>query len=120
MKVIKPNEINKEPVVAPLFIGSVSRQNYIRTDLSKRFLISQVNFGRSGRNKFHSHTIEQVLIVTEGKGICATENEEITVVPGDIIFFPAGEKHWHGAAEGSTFSHLYVMSPDSITTKLED
>jgi quercetin dioxygenase-like cupin family protein len=120
MKVIKLNEIKKEPVVAPLFTGPVSRQNYIGTDLSRRFLISQVNFGRSGRNKFHSHTIEQVLIVTEGKGICATENEEITVVPGDIIFFPAGEKHWHGAAEGSTFSHLYVMSPDSITTKLED
>jgi len=120
MKVVKMNEVKKEPVVAPLFTGSVSRQNYIGKDLSDRFLISQVNFDRNGRNKFHTHTIEQVLIVTEGKGICATEKEEITVVPGDIVFFPAGEKHWHGAAEGSTFSHLYVMSPDTITTKLED
>jgi len=120
MKVIKMNEVKKEPVVAPLFTGPVSMQDYIGPDLSPRFLIRQVNFGKSVRNKFHSHTIEQVLIVTEGKGICATEKEEITVVRGDIVFIPAGEKHWHGAAKGSTFSHLYVMSPDSKTTKLED
>ena len=80
----------------------------------------QVNFGIGVRNKFHSHTLEQVLIVTEGKGIVATEKEQITVVPGDIIFVPPGEKHWHGAAKGSAFSHLYVMAQDSKTTQLED
>ncbi|MFC1874317.1 cupin domain-containing protein [Chloroflexota bacterium] len=95
-------------------------QAIVGTDLSENFSISQVNFSRGVRNKFHSHTIEQILIVTEGKGIVATEKEEIMVVPGDIIFIPAGEKHWHGAAEGSTFSHLYVMSPGSKMTQLED
>jgi len=50
----------------------------------------------------------------------ATEKEQITVVPGDIIFVPPGEKHWHGAAKGSAFSHLYVMAQDSKTTQLED
>lgn len=120
MKVIKVNQVAKEPRVDPLFTGAVTMQAIVDTDLSKRFRVSQVNFSRGVRNKFHSHTIEQVLIVTEGKGIVATEKEEITVVPGDIAFVPAGEKHWHGAAKGSTFSHLYVMSPDSKTTQLED
>jgi 4-carboxymuconolactone decarboxylase len=120
MKVFKVSKIAKVPRVAPLFDGPVTMQPIVDKSLSDRFLIQQVNFDRSVRNKFHTHTIEQVLIVTEGKGIVATDKEEITVVPGDIIFIPAGEKHWHGAAKGSTFSHLYVMSPDSTTTQLED
>jgi 4-carboxymuconolactone decarboxylase len=123
MKVIKMNQVKKEPTeptLTPFFTGPVTIQTFVDTDLSKRFMIRQVNFDRGVRNKFHSHTIEQVLIVTEGKGIVATDKEEIAVVPGDIIFIPAGEKHWHGAAKGVTFSHLYVMSPDSKTTKLEE
>jgi quercetin dioxygenase-like cupin family protein len=50
----------------------------------------------------------------------ATEKEQIAVVLGDVIFIPSGEKHWHGAAKGETFSHLFVMSQGSKTTQLED
>ncbi len=119
MKIYKMDQVAKEPTKAPMFTGPVTMQTYVGPELSKRFLIRQVNFERGIRNKFHTHTIEQILIVTEGEGIVATDKEEITVVPGDIIFIPAGEKHWHGAAEGSTFSHLYVMSPESKTTQIE-
>ena len=120
MKVYKIPQITKEPKTEPIFTGPVTIQTIIGPDQSDRFVIRQVNFDRSVRNKLHSHNIEQVLIVTEGKGIIATEKEEINIVPGDIIFIPAGEKHWHGAAEGSTFSHLYVMAPESQTTQIED
>ncbi len=120
MKIMKIDGTPKTPVTAPLFTGPVTMQSLVDKDLSKRFHIQQVNFGKSVRNKFHAHNIEQVLIVTEGKGIVATEHEETAVGPGDVIFIPAGEKHWHGAAEGRTFSHLYVMSPESETTQLED
>ncbi len=117
MKVFKLSQVDKEPQGEPLFTGRVTMQKVIDSDLSKKFMITQVNFDRGVRNKFHSHSIEQVLIVTEGKGIVATDKEQIFVGQGDIIFIPAGEKHWHGAAEGATFSHLYVMSPDSETTR---
>jgi 4-carboxymuconolactone decarboxylase len=120
MKVIKIARVVKKPEVNPLFTGPVSAQPVIGAELSKNFSISQVNFGRGVRNKFHSHSTEQVLIVTEGKGIVATDQEEITVTPGDVVFIPAGEKHWHGAAKGATFSHLYVMPPVSKMTQLED
>ena len=120
MKVIKTNQVAREPRKSPLFTGPVTSQALVGTELSKKFRIQQVNFDRGVRNKFHSHTIEQILIVTEGKGIVATDKEEIEVEPGDVIFIPVGEKHWHGAAKGATFSHLYVMSPDSKTTQLED
>ncbi len=120
MKVIKTNNVAKEPSASKLFTGPVNTQTIVDTELSKDFLIKQVNFGPGVRNKFHTHTKEQILIVTEGKGIVATDKEEITVGPGDVIYFPAGEKHWHGAAKGATFSHIYVWSPGAKTTQLED
>jgi quercetin dioxygenase-like cupin family protein len=118
MKIIKMSEVKKEPTTTPMFTGTVNMQTFVGPDLSKRFLIREVHFPKSVKNKFHTHTIEQVLIVTEGKGIVATEKEEITVTPGDIIYIPAGEVHWHGAADGFTFSHLYVMSQESKTTQI--
>jgi quercetin dioxygenase-like cupin family protein len=123
MNIVKILKVAKEPVVGPLitlFNGPVTMQPIIDTRLSKNFLITQVNFERGIRNKFHKHDTEQILIVTEGKGIVATENKEITVGPGDVIYIPAGEKHWHGATKNTTFSHLYVMSPDTKTIQLED
>jgi 4-carboxymuconolactone decarboxylase len=120
MKVIKVNQIEKEVLVKPLFAGRVSQQTIIDESRSNRFAIRQVNFDKGARNKFHSHSIEQILIITEGKGVVATDKEEVIVVPGDIIFIPANEKHWHGATKDSTFSHLYVMAPEQKTTQLED
>jgi quercetin dioxygenase-like cupin family protein len=123
MKIINVKQVPEEPVTGPLttlFTKPVTMQSIIGKELSKNFVITHVNFKRSVRNKFHSHSNEQILIVTKGKGIVATEKEEITVVSGDIIYIPAGEKHWHGAAKGSTFSHLYVWPPDTRTTQLED
>ena len=120
MKVTKVDQVVKESHSGALFTGLVTMQPIVGRELSTNLLITQVNFGRGVRNKFHSHTLEQVLIVTKGKGIVATEKEQVTVVPGDVIFIPPKEKHWHGAANGSTFSHLYVMSPGSKTTQLEN
>jgi quercetin dioxygenase-like cupin family protein len=52
-----------------------------------------VIFPPGARNKIHTHSREQVLFVTEGRGIVATENEEVEVTKGDIILIPAYEKH---------------------------
>jgi quercetin dioxygenase-like cupin family protein len=120
MKVIRVDQVVKEPQVDKLFTGPVTMQPIIGIDLSKNFLINQVNFSKGVRNKFHIHSIEQVLIVTEGEGIVATDKEEIIVRPGDVIFIAAGEKHWHGATKDATFSHIYVMSHDQELTQIED
>jgi len=119
MKVVRIAETALEPAATPLFTEPVTMQTLVGPEQSRRFMIRQVNFPKGARNKFHSHTIEQVLIVTEGKGIVATETEKAVVTPGDVIFIPAGEKHWHGACDDSAFSHLYVMAPDSTTNQLE-
>ena len=79
-----------------------------------------VNFGKGVRNKFHTHESDQILIVTAGKGIVATELEQREVTVGDVILFPTGEKHWHGATEDSEFSHVYISRAGQKTTQVED
>jgi len=78
-----------------------------------------VNFGKGVQNKVHAHDCEQILVVTSGKGVIATEAEDELVVVGDIVIIPAGEKHWHGATRDSEFSHLYVTRLGSKMTQLE-
>ena len=56
-----------------------------------------------------------ILYVTRGKGIVATEKEEIEVTAGTLVLFPAGENHWHGAAKDSEFSHISITTPGKTT-----
>ena len=109
MKIVKIAEIPKDPVDNPLFTGTDVTRQALLPD-AKDCRINIVNFGKNVRNKFHTHDREQVLIVTAGNGIVATEEEERFVTVGDVILFPAGEKHWHGATEESEFSHIYIIS----------
>lgn len=121
MKIVKMSEVSKEPVDLPLFTGpDVTRQVLVPD--SKEYRVNIITFGKGVRNKFHTHDREQILIVTAGRGIVATENEKKVVTEGDVILFPAGEKHWHGATKDSEFSHIFVMRAGGgePTTQLED
>ena len=114
MKIVKISNIPKESYAQPIFTGpDVTRQ--VLFPESKDFNVNVVNFGKGVRNKLHTHESDQILIITAGKGIVATEKEEKVVSVGDIVLFQAGEKHWHGAAEDSEFSHLYVTTSGSET-----
>lgn len=107
MKVIKVNDVEKEEAASKLFEGKVYRQPLAK--MSKELRISMITFSPGARNVFHTHANEQVLYVTDGKGIVATEKEEHIVTPGTIIFIPAGERHWHGATKDAPFSHLSII-----------
>lgn len=120
MNIIKLSNVPKESAtLGTLFTGPDVTRQPLELD-SKELTVAAVNFGKGVRNKFHAHDSEQLLIVTAGRGIVATEKEERVVIPGDIILFSAGEKHWHGATEDSEFSHIYVTKIGSKLTQLED
>jgi len=119
VKVVKTGGLPKEPAVSPLFTGSVFRQVIVNPDESQSFNFSIVNFEAGSRNKFHQHTGDQILIVTEGTGIVATDQEEVTVTTGDVVLIPAGENHWHGAPGDTPMSHITVQTKDSKTQQNE-
>jgi quercetin dioxygenase-like cupin family protein len=119
MTTVNINEVPRESNAGPLFTGpDVTRQSLISD--SKDLRVGIVNFGKGVRNKFHAHDVDQVLIVIAGKGIVATEKGEKVVTVGEVILFPAGEKHWHGATKDSEFSHIVVTRVGGKTTQIED
>jgi quercetin dioxygenase-like cupin family protein len=120
MKVVKTKDLPKEPADSPLFTGTkVFRQVIVDPDDSQSFNFSIVNFSAGSRNKFHQHTSDQILIVTEGTGVVATDTEERTVSAGDVVLIPAGENHWHGAPGSTPMSHITVQVKGSTTKQNE-
>jgi len=119
MRVVKVGEVEKENFSGALFTGTDVTRQLLLPD-SKEYNFNVVNFGKGVRNKFHTHDHEQILIVTAGKGIIATETEQQEITAGDIVVIPANEKHWHGATEDSEFSHIYIHRLETQLTQLED
>ena len=66
--------------------------------MSNNFKFGIVNFSAGARKKMHIHSSDQVLFVTAGKGIIATEADQEVIGVGDVVHIPAEEKHWHGNA----------------------
>ena len=111
MKVVRIGDIEaQDGSENRIFRGKVSVQRVIGENTGE-FRVIVVHFSPGAVNVFHTHTFDQVLYVTEGKGIVAIETEEVTVTPGAVILIPAGERHWHGATRDSAFSHIAVMAP---------
>jgi quercetin dioxygenase-like cupin family protein len=120
MKVLKPDAIPAEPANSPLFTGGpVTRQTLLTPEMSNNFNLAVVNFSAGARNKMHTHSSDQVLFVTAGKGIIATEADQEVISVGDVVHIPAEEKHWHGATPDSAFSHIALTTKGSTTTQVE-
>jgi quercetin dioxygenase-like cupin family protein len=112
MKIINVNQVGTRDVSGdPLFFGGKVTTQPILEEAheGKRIQVIMVNFAPGARNKLHTHLTEQILIITEGKGIVATKNEEHTVTPGMIVYIEPNEEHWHGATNDSIFSHLSIL-----------
>lgn len=91
--------------------GPVHGKKLIDTETTGGFGVLLVKFSPGARLNFHTHTFEQILYVTEGKGIVATRGKEYVVTPGTVVFIPPGEDHWHGATNESSFSHISIHKP---------
>jgi len=69
-----------------------------------------VTFEPGARTAWHTHPLGQTLIITTGCGWVQCEGYPIeTVRPGDVIWFPPGEKHWHGASATMAMSHIAIQ-----------
>ena len=69
-----------------------------------------VTFEPGARTAWHTHPLGQILIVVSGSGWVQWEGgprEEIS--PGDVVWFPPGEKHWHGATDCIGMCHIAIQ-----------
>ena len=70
---------------------------------------ARVTFEPGARTAWHTHPLGQTLIVTEGCGQVQRWGCPIEAIrPGDVVWFPAGEKHWHGATPTTAMAHIAI------------
>ncbi len=75
-----------------------------------RVAMAHVTFEPGARTAWHTHPLGQTLIVTGGCGWTQCEGDPVeTIRAGDVIWFPPGEKHWHGATTTTAVSHIAVQ-----------
>ena len=69
-----------------------------------------VTFEPGARTAWHTHPLGQTLIVTAGSGRAQRDGGPIEEIhPGDVVWFPPGEKHWHGAAPTTAVTHIAIQ-----------
>ena len=118
MNVVRRDDSAEAPATAPIFVGTVHSRPLISKEMSPNVTVSLVRFTDGARNRRHVHTADQILYITEGEGIVATDDHEHRVSAGDIVHVTAGEVHWHGAAPGESMAHLSILPP--CETKVVD
>ena len=107
---IKP--VGSRPSTKPpadYFTGAVRQDPLMETPAPARARAVSVTFEPGARTAWHTHPLGQTLIVTAGCGWAQREGgpkEEIR--PGDVVWIPAGEKHWHGATAATAMTHIAI------------
>src|SRR4051812_15126806 len=94
---------------AEYFTGTVRLDSPFQAEEPARVGGAIVTFEPGARTAWHTHPLGQTLIVTSGLGWAQREGgprEEIR--PGDIVWFPAGEKHWHGGTATTAMTHIAI------------
>jgi quercetin dioxygenase-like cupin family protein len=92
------------------FTGTVRVDPLFQAPDPARVSGTHVTFEPGARTAWHTHPLGQTLIVTSGCGWVQREGEAVEEIhPGDVIWFPPGEKHWHGATPTTAMTHIAIL-----------
>ena len=95
---------------ADWFTGTVRIDPLFGVNAPARASAGMVTFEPGARTAWHTHPLGQTLIVTAGCGRVQREGGPIAEIrPGDVVSFPAGEKHWHGASPTTAMTHIAIQ-----------
>jgi quercetin dioxygenase-like cupin family protein len=92
------------------FTGTVRIDPLFQPEEPARTSGGLVTFEPGARTAWHTHPLGQTLVVTSGLGRVQTEGGPIEEIrPGDVVWFPAGERHWHGASPTTAMTHIAIQ-----------
>lgn len=96
------------------FTGTV-RQDPIQSDPQSpaRAMSLRVSFDPGARTAWHTHPLGQTLFVLSGRGLVGVRGAAPQVIrPGDTVWIPPGEEHWHGAGPETAMVHIAIQEAD--------
>jgi len=109
---MKMTRLGSQPSVngpATTFTGAVRTDSAFQGDEPARAGGAIVTFEPGARTAWHTHPLGQTLIVTNGVGWTQCEGEpKVEIRAGDVIWCPAGHRHWHGATPTSAMTHIAI------------
>ena len=92
------------------FTGTVRIDPLFDAPDPQRVLGASVAFEPGARTAWHTHPLGQTLIVTAGSGLVQSWGGQIKEIrPGDVVWCPRGEKHWHGAMATTAMTHIAIQ-----------
>jgi len=95
---------------AEYFTGSVRIDPLFQPKESTRASGAYVTFEPGARTAWHSHPLGQNLIVTAGVGRVQIEGAPMEEIrPGDVVWIPPGQRHWHGASPTTAMTHIAIQ-----------
>src|SRR3954463_4054570 len=101
------------------FSGTVRVDPLFQAAAPARVAGAKVTFEPGARTAWHTHPLGQTLIVTDGLGLIQREGGGIEEIrPGDIVWFPPNEKHWHGASPTTAMTH--IAAPEALAWRIAD
>ena len=110
MKITRAGDTPSAPGPADYFTGTVRVDRLFQAEQPGRAGGAHVTFEPGARTAWHTHPAGQTLIVTFGRGRVQREGGPIEEIrQGDVVWFPAGEKHWHGASPDTAMSHIAIQ-----------
>ena len=99
---------NKGP--ADWFTGTVRIDPLFTAPAPARAAGARVTFEPGARTAWHTHPLGQTLIVTDGMGLVQRQGSPVEEIrPGDVVWFPPNEKHWHGASPTTAMTHIAIQ-----------
>ncbi|MCW2694276.1 MAG: transcriptional regulator [Mycobacterium sp.] len=105
MEILTQQPSTKGP--AAMFTGDVWFDVIAKGEEPSRLRANMVRFAPGARTAWHCHAVGQTLHVTEGIGLVQSRGGEVVVMrPGDIVYTPPREWHWHGADPDHFMCHL--------------
>ncbi|WP_419809783.1 cupin domain-containing protein [Sphingomonas sp.] len=109
MEITRAGSKPSTPGPADYFTGTVRLDMPFATQAPARVSGATVTFEPGARTAWHTHPLGQTLVVTAGCGWAQREDGSVEEIrPGDIVWFPAGEKHWHGASPTTAMTHIAI------------
>jgi len=110
MKITRIGSQASVPGPSDWFTGTVRLDPLFQPEGDSRVSAANVTFEPGARTAWHTHPVGQYLLVTSGCGRVQCEGGPIEEIrPGDVVWFPAGEKHWHGAGPSTAMTHTAIQ-----------
>lgn len=109
MIIHRNGEIASKTAPPEYFTGTVRQDQPFRCPEPARAGSLVVTFEPGARTAWHTHPLGQTIIVTAGLGwACMDGGEKVEIRPGDLVYFPPGQRHWHGATDTTAMTHIAI------------